>query len=287
MGGRTKTRATYTPKINTNKWFPDKSDLVAWVYDITKYLQDTPIPTEEAVAQAVDKYLQENPITGNFYSPDNPPPYPVTSVNGKTGAVGGLYSGDNPPPYPVTSVNGQTGDVTIEGGGTGDAYSPDNPPPYPVTSVNGKTGAVTGLYSAENVPPYPVTSVNGKTGAVEIATGGLSVSTANGMTPSGNNTNNVTLTLNGYEQGKYKMIFVMFKCKSGNVDASIKIQTGNGYTIMACVSDSDGGTYSPFADGICCYPTALYDGNTIIFLANKQNAEIYTAQVDNFWWGVE
>ena len=278
--------AIYTSKINVNKWFPDKSDLVAWVYDITKYLHDTPIPTEEAVEQAVDKYLQENPITGNFYSPDNPPPYPVTSVNGKTGAVGGLYSGDNPPPYPVTSVNGKTGDVTIEGG-TGNAYSPENPPPYPVTSVNGKTGAVTGLYSAENVPPYPVTSVNGKTGAVEIATGGLSVSSANGMTPSGNNTNNVALTLNGYVQGKYKMIFVMFKCKSGNVDASIKIQTGNGYTIMACVSDSDGGTYSPFADGICCYPTALYDGNTIKFVANKTNAEIYTAQVDNFWWGVE
>ena len=65
--------ATYTPKINTDKWFPDKSDLVAWVYDITKYLQDTPIPTEEAVEKAVDKYLQENPITGNFYSPENPP----------------------------------------------------------------------------------------------------------------------------------------------------------------------------------------------------------------------
>ena len=279
--------ATYTSKINVDKWWPDKSDLVAWVYDITKYLQDTPIPTEEAVEQAVDKYLQENPVTGNFYSPDNPPPYPVTSVNGKTGAVTGLYGADNAPPYPVTSVNGKTGDVVIEGGGTGNAYSPDNPPPYPVTSVNGKTGAVTGLYSADNAPPYPVTSVNGKTGAVEIATGGLSVSNANGMTPSGNNTNNVTLTLDGYVQGKYKMIFVMFKCKSGNVDASIKIQTGNGYTIMACVSDSDGGTYSPFADGICCYPTSLYDGNTIRFLANKQNAEIYTAQVDNFWWGVE
>ena len=279
--------ATYTPKINTNKWFPDKSDLVAWVYDITKYLQDTPIPTEEAVEQAVDKYLQENPITGNFYSPDNPPPYPVTSVNGKTGAVTGLYSADNAPPYPVTSVNGKTGDVVIEGGGTGNAYSPDNPPPYPVTSVNGKTGAVTGLYSADNAPPYPVTSVNGKTGAVEIASGGMTVSTANSTTPSGNNTNNVTLTLNGYVQGKYKMIFVMFKCKSANVDASIKIQTGNGYTIAACVSDSDGQTYSPFADGICCYPTALYDGNTIKFVANKTNAEIYTAQVDNFWWGVE
>ena len=278
--------ATYTPKIDTNKWFPDKSDLVAWVYDITKYLQDTPIPTEEAVAQAVDKYLQENPITGNFYSPDNPPPYPVTSVNGKTGAVTidagteGAYSPNNPPPYPVTSVNGKTGAVT-------GLYSADNAPPYPVTSVNGKTGAVTGLYSADNAPPYPVTSVNGKTGAVEIATGGLSVSNANSTTPANVNTSNVTLTLDGYITGKYKMIFVMFKCKSGNVDASIKVQTGNGYTIIPCVSDSDGGIYSPFADGICCYPTALYDGNIIKFVANKTNAEIYTAQVDNFWWGVE
>lgn len=52
---------------------------------------------------------------------------PVTSVNGKTGAVTlgksdiGLgnvdnvrqYSATNPPPYPVTSVNGRTGIVTI------------------------------------------------------------------------------------------------------------------------------------------------------------------------------
>lgn len=28
------------------------------------------------------------------------------------------YSADNPPPYPVTSVNGQTGDVTVQSGGT-------------------------------------------------------------------------------------------------------------------------------------------------------------------------
>lgn len=39
------------------------------------------------------------------------------------------YSVTNPPPYPVTSVNGQTGDVTIEAGGN-------------VDSVNGKTGVV-------------------------------------------------------------------------------------------------------------------------------------------------
>ena len=95
------------------------------------------------------------------YTPTNPPPYPVTSVNGKTGAVTGLYDQNNQPPYPVTSVNGKTGAVT-------GLYDQNNQPPYPVTSVNGKTGAVTGLYDQNNQPPYPVTSVNGKTGAVTI-----------------------------------------------------------------------------------------------------------------------
>ena len=66
------------------------------------------------------------------YSSTNPPPYPVTSVCDKTGAVEldkgdvGLdnvdnvqqYSADNPPPYPVTSVNGQTGDVSVPTGGS-------------------------------------------------------------------------------------------------------------------------------------------------------------------------
>ena len=93
------------------------------------------------------------------YTPTNPPPYPVTSVNGKTGAVTGLYDGDNQPPYPVTSVNGKTGAVT-------GLYDGDNQPPYPVTSVNGKTGAVTGLYDDNNPPPYPVRKVNGLIGDV-------------------------------------------------------------------------------------------------------------------------
>ena len=53
------------------------------------------------------------------YSANNPPPYPVTSVDGQTGAVVlSYYGANNPPPYPVTSVNGQTGDVVISAGGS-------------------------------------------------------------------------------------------------------------------------------------------------------------------------
>ena len=94
------------------------------------------------------------------FSPSNPPPYPVSSVNGRTGAVTGLYDDQHQPPYPVTSVNGKTGAIT-------GLYSNENEPPYPVTSVNGKTGAVQGLYDEDNPPNYPVLSVNGQQGHVE------------------------------------------------------------------------------------------------------------------------
>lgn len=59
------------------------------------------------------------------------------------------YSASNPPPYPVTSVNSKSGAVTLSKGDVGlgnvdnvKQYSSTNPPPYPVTSVNGQTGAV-------------------------------------------------------------------------------------------------------------------------------------------------
>jgi len=59
------------------------------------------------------------------------------------------YDETNQPPYPVTSVAGKTGAVTLAKGdvGLGNVanvlqYSADNEPPYPVTSVDGETGAV-------------------------------------------------------------------------------------------------------------------------------------------------
>lgn len=65
---------------------------------------------------------------------------------------------------PVTSVNGKTGAVTlgksdVELGNVDNVrqYSATNPPPYPVTSVNGHTGAIT----VHEVPTV-TTSDNGK-----------------------------------------------------------------------------------------------------------------------------
>ena len=80
---------------------------------------------------------------------------------------------------PVTSVNGKTGAVTLGksdvGLGSVDnvrQYSATNPPPYPVTSVNGATGAVT----VREVPAVTASDngkflrvVNGAWAAVEIA----------------------------------------------------------------------------------------------------------------------
>ena len=200
-------------------------------------------------------YVKSGNNTSAVYTADNPPAYPVSSVNGQTGAVvtypdavvrfpdvtenvwnlhrvidkdgtptsSGIqfeqgqpakridganrypiYDSGNPPPYPVSSVNGQTGAVVIA---------------IPVTSVNGQTGAVVlypdagvrfpdvsdsvwnirriidkdgaptssgiqfeqgqpaqridgtnryNIYDSNNPPPYPVTSVNSQTGAVSI-----------------------------------------------------------------------------------------------------------------------
>ena len=113
-----------------------QADSVLALYiKIATYLRDNPIIGESTVAGIINKYLEDNPIEGDFYSPLNPPPYPVTSVNGKTGEVTGIYDENNPPPYPVKSVNGKTGAVT-------GLYDASNPPPYPVSSVDGKTGAV-------------------------------------------------------------------------------------------------------------------------------------------------
>ena len=60
------------------------------------------------------------------YTPNNPPPYPVTSVNGKIGVVTGLYDQNNPPPYPVTKINGKTGDVSLKVVDVSSGESQDN-----------------------------------------------------------------------------------------------------------------------------------------------------------------
>ena len=96
-----------------------------------------------------------------------------------------IYTADNPPPYPVTSVNGQTGDVTlyqgaivrlpdltdeqllnwnlyrlVNGQQRGIQFNTDGT----VQIINGQQRNQ--VYTSVNPPAYPVTSVEGLTGDV-------------------------------------------------------------------------------------------------------------------------
>ncbi|ELD3428687.1 DUF2505 domain-containing protein [Enterobacter hormaechei] len=133
-----------------------------------------------------------------------------------TTAIGGL------PGAPVTSVNGKTGAVQLKATDVGAVASvngakPDangnvtvSIPGAPVTSVNGKTGAVqlkatdVGAVASVNgakpdangnvtvsIPAAPVTSVNGKTGAVQLKAQDV------GVTMDNIGTNQYALSTNG------------------------------------------------------------------------------------------
>lgn len=89
--------------------------------------------TGDDISVSTDDGQSISGVLSQKYGADNPPPYPVTSVNDKTGAVtltasnisttsgtiqqdlNTKYSSSNPPPYPVTSVNTKTGKVEIKG----------------------------------------------------------------------------------------------------------------------------------------------------------------------------
>lgn len=159
--------------------------------------------------EAIQKINESFGSLEGAYSAANPPPYPVTSVNGKTGAViidipKNVYTVDNPPPYPVTSVNrAETKDVITvyepEGGGIEDV-------PQAELIAACKAGARLGAFNQDDgtcrlyhfnlyVDPERVdykevagggasgvTSVNDQTGAVNIFNAPISAATAASVT---------------------------------------------------------------------------------------------------------
>ena len=107
-------------------------------------------------------YIVHGNMMSQIYGVNNPPPYPVSSVNGETGDVI-LYSSAS---VQLPSLNDaqlqnwnlwrdlngimrgiqfdDTGKAyLIAGTNRYDFYTSNNPPLYPVTSVNGQTGSVT------------------------------------------------------------------------------------------------------------------------------------------------
>lgn len=173
--------------------------------------------------EAIQKINESFGSLEGAYSAANPPPYPVTSVNGKTGAViidipANVYTEDNPPPYPVTSVNrAETKDVITvfepEGGGIEDVSQAE-------LIAACKAGARLGAFNQDDgtcrlyhfnlyIDPERVeykevgaggasgvTSVNDQQGAVNIFTAPINAATAASVTDLQNSVNGQISNLN-------------------------------------------------------------------------------------------
>ena len=142
------------------RWFSDLKAL-AFKDTVSKSDLDSDVQTSLGKADsALQSYVESDPTVPAWAKAATKPSYSKSEVG--LGNVDNVkqYSANNPPPYPVTSVNGKTGAVTLGKSDVGlgnvdnvKQYSASNPPPYPVTSVNGKTGAVT-----VSVPSVPSTT---------------------------------------------------------------------------------------------------------------------------------
>lgn len=183
--------------------------------------------TSQAYAQLYANTKHESPThpVQLLYSSAFPPPYPVDSVNSKTGAV--VLTADNVGAVPTTrKVNGKPLSSDV-------ALTADNVGAVPTTrTVNGKelsedvtlTAADVGAptttafeetarqalvaYGPNNQPPYPVTSVNGNTGNVTIPAG--TPITRKVVTGTASSDNSITVALNqlpGINQSNYITAF--------------------------------------------------------------------------------
>lgn len=122
--------------------------------------------------------------SGNYNNLENKPSInSVTLIGNKTPADFGLYGTNNAPPYPVESVNAKTGEVVLTASDVNALPDTTVIPTKtsdltndsgfltsaPVSSVNGKTGAV--VLNASDVKALPntttyVSTVDGSSGAV-------------------------------------------------------------------------------------------------------------------------
>lgn len=106
-------------------------------------------------------YIMDGSQASRVYTVDDPPAYPVTSVNGQTGAVVTYNQAYNRLPgvpeqntnfYRTVDSEGSPVDVGVQvdknklermsGANRYKVYDEGNTPPYPVTDVNGQTGSV-------------------------------------------------------------------------------------------------------------------------------------------------
>lgn len=152
---------------------PDLSDTTTWSF--FRYVDGKAEGVQFINGQPMQRIDDLNRY--NIYDSGNPPPYPVTAVNGQTGDV--VIA------VPVQSVNGMTGNVILYQNASIEfpAINTDSWEMWRETDTNQALGIKfnagqpikrvdNGLeytvYDSQNQPPYPVESVAGLTGAVAI-----------------------------------------------------------------------------------------------------------------------
>lgn len=152
---------------------PDLSDTTTWSF--FRYVDGKAEGVQFINGQPMQRIDDLNRY--NIYDSGNPPPYPVTAVNGQTGDV--VIA------VPVQSVNGMTGNVILYQNASIEfpAINTDSWEMWRETDTNQALGIKfnagqpmkrvdNGLeytvYDSQNPPPYPVESVAGLTGAVAI-----------------------------------------------------------------------------------------------------------------------
>ena len=155
-------------------------------------------------------YLLFDGSPERIYTTVNPPAYPVTSVDGQTGAVQVFPDADTvlPPVDNTRTIMRRQ----IKDGNNQDIFTGVQAEADALKRLSG-TNLYT-IYDQQNQPPYPVTSVNGSTGAVILAIPFADVSgqewTANDASPS-----------NIWEMSRYT--------QNGAL-ATIRLTTANGLT---------------------------------------------------------
>lgn len=80
----------FIPPLNMGQFQPSPATMSQWIYQIWQFLQENPIATETEIREFIQSELTQSETLGNAieeYLTENPPPAPVQSVQGKTGAV--------------------------------------------------------------------------------------------------------------------------------------------------------------------------------------------------------
>ena len=149
-------------------------DITQDTWNIFRYADGTPVGIQFKKGSPLQRI--DNLGRYDIYDAGNPPPYPVTAVNGQTGDV--VIS------IPVQSVNGMTGNIILYQSASVELPALESGDSWSIwreTESNSEVGLrfTSGLpmkrmddgdefsvYDTGNPPPYPVTSVAGLQGAV-------------------------------------------------------------------------------------------------------------------------